>query len=280
MAQCLSDASAERWAQAIGRVFYRLDKKGCANIRDNVSHVLGPEATPGWIEEVMQGVYVNMLRNYLDLFRVPRLEPASFSRRVQVYGIEDTLATLAEGKGLIGGSAHIGNPDTVSQALAVRGVPILAAMEHIRPEPLFNYLRGLREAFGNRYIPVDGPLMPLMRQLKRGGAIALALDRDPTSSGTVVNFFGAPARLPDGMVRLALRTDAPLVLGFCRRRKEPLGHYEIHLQRVYLPAQGRDPETIRQGVEYIASFVENAIRQTPEQWVMSVPIWQHESTEG
>lgn len=273
-AQYLSDAAAERWAQVVGRLFYRLDGKGRANIRDNMHHVMGSEARAERIEEVVRGVYGNMLRNYLDLFRIPRLTPAEFQRRVEVIGFEDGMAALAEGRGLIGGSAHLGNPDTVGQALAVKGYPILAVMEHVHPESLFNYLRNLRETFGNRYIAVDGPLRPLLRQLKQGGVIALALDRDPTGSGTVVNFFGTPARLPDGAVRLALRTEAPLVLGFCRRIDEPLWHYQVHLHRIHLPVDDGDRDAVRRGVEYVASYLADAILETPEQWVMSVPIWQ------
>ena len=56
-------------------------------------------------------------------------------------------------------------------------------------------------------------MMGLYRALKRGEVIGLAADRGIDVSTRKVEFFGAPASLPEGPVRLALRTGAALVPG-------------------------------------------------------------------
>ena len=279
LAPHLTPTMIEALASWLGNLLYRLDGRGTENIRDNMRHVLGPAASAERIEAAVRGVHRNLLLNYLDLFRIPTLTPNSLRARVLVEGMDIALEALALGRGLVGGSAHFGNPDTVGQVFALQGYPVLAPAEHVRPEPMFNYLRRLRETFGNRYIPVDGPLTCLLRRLKEGGIIALALDRDPTGSGVVVDFFGAPARLPDGAVQIALRTGAPLCVGLTYRLARPRGHYHIHIERVDLVRTGDRKGDVLAGVTQVARVLERGIAQAPEQWVMTTPLWRIAETQ-
>jgi lauroyl/myristoyl acyltransferase len=274
LAPHLSASVVEALAAFLGNLFYRLDARGRENVRDNMRHVLGASADPNRIETAARAVHRHLVLNYLELFRLPALSPNALRSRVQVEGMDIALAALAEGRGLIGGSAHFGNPDTVAQVFALWGYPVLAPVEHVRPEPMFNYLRRLRETFGNAYIPVDGPLIALVRRLKAGGIVALALDRDPTGSGVVVDFFGAPAHLPDGAVQLALRTGAPFVVGLSYRLAHPRGHYRVKVERVELARTGDRQADVLAGVSQTARVLERLIAQAPEQWVLTTPIWR------
>lgn len=274
LAPRLSSSAVEALASFLGKLFYCLDARGRENVRDNMRHVLGASASPERIDAAARAVHRNLILNYLDLFRIPTLSPNALRSRVKVEGMDIVLEALAEGKGLIGGSAHFGNPDTVAQVFALWGYPVLAPVEHVRPEPMFNYLRRLRETFGNTYIPVDGPLIALVRRLKAGGIVALALDRDPTGSGVVVDFFGAPAHLPDGAVRLALRTGAPFVVGLSYRLGHPRGHYHVKIERVELASTGDRQTDVLAGMAQVARVLERLIAQAPEQWVLTTPIWK------
>ncbi|MCC7352254.1 MAG: hypothetical protein IT330_00750 [Anaerolineae bacterium] len=279
LAPHLSPTLTEALASRLGNLLYRLDARGSENIRDNMRHVLGSTASGDRIEDAVRGVHRNLLRNYLDLFRIPTLSPDLLRARVAVEGMDIALDALTLGRGLVGGSAHFGNPDTVGQAFAVQGHPVLAPAEHVRPEPLFVYLRRLRETFGNRYIPVDGPLVCLIRRLKEGGVIGLALDRDPTGSGVVVDFFGAPAHLPDGAVRIALSTGAPLCVCLTYRLAQPRGHYRVHIERVDLARTSNRKADVLAGVAQVARVLERGIAQAPEQWVMTTPLWRISETQ-
>ncbi|MCK4473319.1 MAG: lysophospholipid acyltransferase family protein, partial [Anaerolineae bacterium] len=168
---------------------------------------------------------------------------------------------------------HFGNVDIVAQVLALWEIPAVILAEHLRPEALFQYVCSLRASKGLRLIPIDGPLLELFRALRRNEVVALAADRDITESGIVVDFFGAPARLPDGYAQLSLRTGAPIVAGFGQRLPDNtfVAHFEPSLELEAIGDRNRD---VRAGVEKVVAIMERYIGEHPEQWVMSVPIWQ------
>ncbi len=268
-----------RLATIGGDVFYYLQKTTRANVYDNVKHILeGTRKGLDNIEGVVRGVFRNMAKNYYDLFRAPSVSLAEVIRLVEVRGWDHIEAALSKGKGLILVSAHFGNTDLVARILAVREVPVVIPVEHLKPETLFRYICSLRANKYLRLIPIDGPLLELFRALRRNEVVGLIVDRDITDSGIVVDFFGAPARLPDGYAQLALRTGAPIVVGFSRRL--PDNTFVINLEPpLELEDTGNREHDVRVGVEKVVSILERYIGEYPEQWVMSVPIWRMASDQ-
>jgi KDO2-lipid IV(A) lauroyltransferase len=156
--------------------------------------------------------------------------------------------------------------------MLLRGLSITIPVERVRPLDLFQYITALRSSKGLKLIPVDGPLLPLIRTLKQGGVVGLAGDRDITGSGRVTSFFGYPARLPEGHIRLALKAKVPLVLGFSRRN--PDYTYSAYFLPPYWPVPAAtEEEQIEAGCQFVVHELEKAIRQTPEQWGVTVSIW-------
>lgn len=260
-------------AARLGRLFYQLSPGARANVRDNVRHVLGEGASAAEVEKVTRETFRYIALNYYDLFRVPTLSPAQIERDVKVEGWQNVEAALAAGRGLTMVSAHFGNIEIVLHILLFRGIPVTIPVEHVQPEALFQYICRLRTSKGLRLIPIDGPLLELFRALRRGEIVGLAADRDITQSGVMVDFFGAPARLPDGHVQLALRTGAPIVMGFSQRLPDNtfIARFEPPLQ---LENTGDHERDARAGLEKVIAIMERYIARHPEQWTITVPIWQ------
>jgi KDO2-lipid IV(A) lauroyltransferase len=258
----------------LGDLFYHLGKATRANIYDNVTHILqGSPKSAGDSETIVRGVFRNMAKNFYDLFRAQTLDLAEVDRLVKVEGREHLDRALSKGKGLILIAAHFGNIDVVAQVLALWDIPIVGPAEHLKPEALFQYICSMRANKSFRLIPIDGPLFELFRALRRNEIVALAADRNIAGSGIVVDFFGAPARLPDGYARLSLRTGAPIIVGFSQRL--PDNTFAVYLEPpMELEATGDRDGDARAGVEKVVAIMERYIGERPEQWVMSVPLWQ------
>lgn len=268
----LPPALGYRIAGWAGGLLYTLSPRLRLILADNIRHVLGPDADPSHIEALVRQACLYNVKGHYDLFRVERLRSDEIEEMVQVKGWELLEEALAQGKGAIVLSAHMGNVDLVIQLTVTRGIPTIAPVQRIQPERLFQYTLRLRTSHGLKLIPSDQPMMGLLRTLKQDGIVGLAGDRDATNSGRAMDFFGSPARLPDGAVRLALRTGAPLIPAFALRLADNSCLVQIE-PPLELPRTGDEDADLRAGMELAIAVMERYISQHPEQWLLAQPVW-------
>jgi KDO2-lipid IV(A) lauroyltransferase len=248
-------------------------------LTSNFSHVLGPDAGEEQVQSLVRRACANLIKGHYDLFRLSRLSSEEILGMTRVEGREHLDRALAQGKGVILFSAHFGNVDILIQVPLAFGVPLSTPVEHIQPERLFQYTLRLRTSHGLRMYPTGGPMMGLYRALKRGEVIGLAADRGIDVSTRKVDFFGAPASLPEGPVRLALRTGAALVPGFGLRLSDNsfLARIEPALE---LPNTGDREADVAAGMEMVVEVLERIISQQPEQWLLAKPVWPMNGLDG
>jgi KDO2-lipid IV(A) lauroyltransferase len=241
-----------------------------AGLRDNLAHVLGASPEDPAVHRAARQAFRLLWQNYVDLFQAPRRPPTAWFSSTRVEGWAHLEETVRAGQGGIVVSAHYGCMEWGLQMLGASGFPALAVAEAVRPPAMFRYLCRLRGAHGLRLIPADGALREVLRTLQQGGIVALALDRDTTGSGRVYAFFGAEARLPDGYAELAVRQGAPVLPAFAWQ--EAGG---VHL-RIWPPLRpaGRSAEAREELVARALETFAGVLRQAPEQWVLTTPIWQ------
>src|SRR5581483_6033714 len=109
---------------------------------------------------------------------------------------------IAQGNGVILALPHMGNWDHAGAWLAGTGVPFTTVAERLNPASLFDRFVAFRESLGMEVVPLTGGTRPpfdlLADRLRAGGVLCLLADRDLTSTGVEVDFFGMPARMPAG----------------------------------------------------------------------------------
>ena len=241
-------------------------------LASNFSHVLGPDASEEQVQSLVRRACANIIKGHYDLFRLSRLSSEEILGMTRFEGREHMDRALARGKGVILVSAHFGNVDVLLQVPIALGVPLSTPVEHVQPERLFQYTLRLRTSHGVRMFPTGGPMMGLYRALKRGEVIGLAADRGIDVSTRKVEFFGVPASLPEGPVRLALRTGAALVPGFGLRLSD--NSFGARLEpALELPNTGDHEADVAAGMEMLVDVLERVISQHPEQWLLAKPVW-------
>jgi KDO2-lipid IV(A) lauroyltransferase len=87
-----------------------------------------------------------------------------------------------------------------------------------------------------------------------------------------VVFFGRPARLPIGHIRLAMAAEAVLLPVACRWSAER-GYYMISAPHLALELVGDREADIQHNARRVLAVMERWIAETPEQWLMYHPIW-------
>ncbi len=195
---------------------------------------------------------------------------------IEVHGLEHLEQAHRKDKGVIFISAHFGNIDIVGQTFVLKGYHVTIPAEHVKPEVLFQKIVGVRSAKGIKIIPVDGPLLALVRGLRRNELVGLAADLDVTETGARFPFFDAPARLPDGYARLALKTGAVIAPAFSIRR--PDNRFEAYAEPpIELVSTGNFEADVQAGVAQVVKVMEKWIGAHPDQWVFFHRIWDHGS---
>ena len=118
---------------------------------------------------------------------------------------------------------------------------------------------------------VDEPLK-IIKRLKQNCVAGIACDRDVTNSGVVVDFFDKPARLPDGPVRLAMRTGAALIPAYGWRERS--GQFRVRVLPEVEMVCTDDPEAdVRVNMRRMLAVFERIIRERPGQWMAFHPLW-------
>ena len=83
---------------------------------------------------------------------------------------------------------------------------------------------------------------------------------------------GRPALLPTGHVRLALKTDAIIIVASPCREPQ-MGNVVRLSPPLEMICTGDSDEDLRVNLRRVTSWMEEFIRARPEQWAMFVPVW-------
>jgi len=255
------------------RVYNRGPRIG-PNVRDNVRHVLGPEATDEEVDRVARQCARNTGRYYADVVGMHRMDVRTFFEHdLRMEGLEHVLEAQRQGRGVVLASAHYANPEFAVQGLLAAGIKVFALVEPLEPPELGRLMRGLRAVHGHQYEDVSfSAIKKAITWLRNGGVVAILIDRDIQKRGIVLDFCGAPARFPTGAVDLAIRTNAVLMPGWVRRE----GGYKIHAAigpPLPLVITGNSEEDLRVNTQRLLREFECVLRRDPGQWSVLDRIW-------
>lgn len=266
-------------ASLLGQLAYFLAPKPRQAVRANLYHVLGEGTPPDQLTKAARAVFANGARNYFDLLRLSRFDPESLDRQLTIHDLEHLTEAVNSSHGVVLITAHMGNLDVVGQVLhrlypSMEGI---IPVEPIRPEPLLRLVTRLRAGHGVPFTPLGlSTLKQALGLLRRGGLVAMAVDRDIQGTGVQVPFFGRETSMPVGALELARRTGAVVVPAFAVREKD--NRFTVYVEPP-LALEWNGPtaeETLRSNLGKLVSLLERYLRRYPEQWVVFQPIWSGE----
>ncbi len=266
-----------------GLLYYRLDERRRAALRDNLRQVLGPEATRADVERVVRKGFRLYGRYWAEAFRLEDLSGEEVQRRWSIQGREHLDDSLAKGKGAIFATPHIGNWDAGATWLVTEGYQLTTIVERLKPVELFDRFVEYRRALGMEILPLDDgseSMRGVLRALRAGRLVALVCDRDLTGHGLRVDMFGAPAALPGGPASLALKTGAALLP--CAVFQDPkAGHWTGFVRPpIRLEPTGDQRVDTLALTQRLATEFEHLIAAAPEQWHVLSRYWRDGAPGG
>ncbi|MDB4939383.1 MAG: Lipid biosynthesis lauroyl acyltransferase [Labilithrix sp.] len=189
-------------------------------------------------------------------------------------GARETLdAAIAERRGVLFASAHLGPWERVAATLVALEIPFTAvAREAYDPRLTRLYDRLRRErGLATIYRGAPGAAAGLLRTLRRGHVLGIPMDLASRVPSVEVPFLGRPARTPVGPARLALRTGAAVVVGVPAPAEHQL---ELAVTRIPVDDLEATAEGERILTERINEVLSARIRALPEAWVWMHPRWE------
>jgi len=188
---------------------------------------------------------------------------------VLVHGELHALDALAGGRGVILATAHTGGWESVGPVLTRDlGLRVMIAESPERDPGASEIQDRVRKAQGLLVTHVgDDPLsaLPLARHLREGGAVALQLDRLPPGQRCrAITLFDRPGHIPEGPLRLAAVTGAPILPVFAART----GHrrYEVHVFPPQPVARDAPEAELDRVAQALGDRMQSFLRAHPTQW--------------
>jgi KDO2-lipid IV(A) lauroyltransferase len=242
---------------------------------ENLRHVVEPSTDEEALHRMTRAGIRNTARNNYELWHLIGSGPEAIREAVLVPAEAQERFRQAErrGRGVIVAGAHTGNFDVAMLAITTFGLDVqILGMANL-PGGGFALMDQMRVRFGIHVTSIGLPaLREAIGRLRSGGIVATGVDRPVGDNGPSVEFFGQPAALPAGHIRLALKTDAAVIVGCARRdrQKRTVMELSVPVEMIYT---GDADEDLRVNLRRVTASLEEAIRTKPDQWGMFVPVW-------
>lgn len=206
-----------------------------------------------------------VLWEFLNLGRIPHHRLGEF---IELADRDVLDRALAEGRGVVLVSGHLGHWELMAGALAAAGYPVSMYVGGQSNALVDGLMNAVRRALGPETIG-RGNLRGLLKALRERRVVALLADQHEHTKRWYVCFFGQPVSAVSGPAQMLRRSGAALVFGACLRAGT--FRYRARFRALPLPPPAESEEQdILNVTQVIFDALEAAAREHPEQY-----FWMH-----
>lgn len=265
---------AARFARFIGRVGYYFLRAARESALENLRLSLGDQLTEQERKRIVKEVFSGFTISAVETMWMSRWKELFSWLEIEVEGVEHMENALDQGHGVIGLCAHFGSWEVFASASAKMGMPANVVARQQKDPRLEKWIDSIRTNSGLKMITRGKNPVQMLRCLRRGELLALLTDLDTRSAeGIFVDFFGRPAYTPIGPFLLARRTGARIIHGLCYR--EGINRLVFRFSESWeVPRTENEEADIRWAVERASKYLEDRIRECPEQWAWFHKRWK------
>jgi KDO2-lipid IV(A) lauroyltransferase len=271
----LSFERASAIGERIGMLGYRPLGIRRAVVERQVSAAF-PGLTEPEVERIARASYASLGRTTIETTLLPTYSREQVLDLVErTEGWEHVERALAEARGLMIVTGHLGNWELGGSYVAARGVPLEAVARRME-NPLFDaYLTETRRRIGMTVIHDADAVRRVPRAMREQHAVAFLVDQGAVGlASTWVPFFGRYAKTPRGPAVFALRLKTPLL--FACALRQPGGQFVIHFEPVPVETTGTLDADVDRIVASYTSTLERWVRRAPEQYFWHHRRWKHQ----
>ncbi|MCI0573610.1 MAG: lysophospholipid acyltransferase family protein [Myxococcaceae bacterium] len=263
----LSPRTRRRISELVGGLAFGL------GIRRRVTLDNLRQALPGLPEaerrRIARGAYVNMAHTVLDALTSSAVDPAQAGELlVDGAGAGAFHTAVAQGKGVLLATGHLGSWELFGALLQKRGIPMSGVVRPLKGAFNARIVEN-RVRAGSELIAPRGALAGTLRALRRGRVVFMVIDQSISAEhGVFVPFFGRPASTAPAVSLAAVRSGAPVFFGYGRRVD---GRFVFEVEGPLTVSRTADLRAdLTAHTALLTERLERAIRTEPSQW-----LWLH-----
>ena len=260
---------------ATGRLFGSIGYVILGNRRNiAIANILRafPDHTRDDAVRIARNCFKNLGTNMVELLMAPFIPDTEVSQRFSFEPQDIAKRTLGSGRGVIALTFHFGNWEITGITSKLLNQPVVALARPLKKHVRLNaFLSSLRESTGLTIIVNENTAKEVLRLLKRNAIVAILGDhREKRSRGVFVDLFGHKVPTSKGTAMIGMKTGC-LVVPCYPVRKGFLRYTIMCGEPIVMEREGDIEELIEKNTRKINAFLEDIIRQYPDEW-----FWVHQ----
>lgn len=223
--------------------------------------------------KVVRESFVNLARNVLEILYMPHLNEKNFEQYIEIDHLERLKEALAEKKGVVIVTGHIGTWEWLSASFTLNGLPVTAIA---KPQPNMQYTNALNDLRKTIHVEIfsrgTSELLAAARALRQGKILGFLSDQDGGPGGAFLPFLGKIASTPMGAAVFAHKFNSPVIPAFIIR--QPNGKHKVLVGEIMrYEDTGDTDKDLFDFTARMTKIVEQVIRENPTQWLWFQKRW-------
>ncbi len=254
----------------LGLLLYHVWRQRREIALENVRMACASGMITGQPEEIVRRSFEELGRSVVEIVKIFYGLGKGIINSVRFTGLENLEKCKSKERGIIFITGHCGNWELLAIATSLRINPISVVARRLNNPYLNRLIERIRSRYGNKVIYKKGALKEIIRTLRQNGSVGILMDQAVLpEEGILIDFLGRPAWTTKMPVLIARKTGSPILPVFIRRkgREQVVTIYP----EVMLSSNNSSDETaLEENMRILNSYIEDYIKDNPEQW-----LWIH-----
>lgn len=240
---------------------------------DNVG-IAYPETSEAERTEIARQSLHHMGRTLTDYALFPFFKRKDVEEHFEIQGLHFVEEALAQGKGGLLLTCHLGNGDFAIAALSRIGLPINLISKEFKSRWLNDMWFGMRRKHGTKFISPEKSSFEILRALRRNELVFFVLDQFMGPPiGVRTRFFGKETGTAAGLALMASRTGAPVIPCYTFRSEDGK-QMAVFEAPISYPDEILREKNIAVMTQIYTDKIETIVRRHPEQWMWIHRRWK------